>query len=271
MHDLDGGNLELAGEIFGGLAPGTLSSHPAGAPAAPGGGLSEMQELELASELLAVRDEAELEQFISGLASRGYGFGGQGYGHSHRRRLRGIMRHPIQRFYRQHRRPRHQRYQSGLLVPMGVGDGPDPSDLAPDAPAPVIAAPIEAPIVAPVEQPEMELADACRAVRLATAAARRASALPPSAPAAAGSPIAPSLHGFPAAGVNSAYPTASASGAPYLAASAAAASATRTAPSASGASSVHPAASAAASSAAGGRGERGTWTRRGRHIVLSGA
>jgi hypothetical protein len=266
MHDLDSGNLALAGEVFGGFAPGTPSSHPAGAAAAPGGGLSERQELELASELLAVRDEAELEQFIYNRVARP-GIGGQRYGHAQRRRLHRIVRPPLQQFYRQHRQPRYQRYHPGLLVPVGVDAGPDPADLAPDDAAPVIATPL----AAPSEQPEMELADACRAVRLATAAARRASALPPSSPsspAGAGAPVVPPGSPFAAlAAAGAGSPVAQ----PMYGLSGFGGASTYPAASAAGTAAAHPAAAAADPAAAGGSAERGTWTRRGRNIVLSGA
>jgi hypothetical protein len=60
MHDIGTTRLEMSGS---GGAGGNAQNFPAGSP------FGEMQELQLASELLEVSNEAELEQFLGNLIS----------------------------------------------------------------------------------------------------------------------------------------------------------------------------------------------------------
>ncbi|HEY6320945.1 MAG TPA: hypothetical protein VJA16_05240 [Thermoanaerobaculia bacterium] len=189
MHDLDRtlqtlepeaeygtGEYELSPEIFGG--PGSLyGSRP----------LSEEAETALAAELLAVTNEAELEQFMEEFASGNKP-------HTHRRPHHGHGRRRLRRHFRRYLKRRDD-----------------------DAIQPV---PIAAAVVAEPDEPtddDQELESARRCVRLASAVAKKAAenpaAGPPAAdPAAAAHGQAPGAS--PAGGAGAAHSPAGPYGAP---------------------------------------------------------
>jgi hypothetical protein len=156
MHDLDrtlqmlepegeSGEYELSPEVFG---------HGAGAS----GELSPEAEMELAQELLAVTNEAELEQFIRrfpGLRRRG--------------------RYPLRRLFRRYPyRGRGSRGRYGL--PYGGYGVQEPMPFVPPPLAP--AAVVEADPDADDGPEELEFENARRLVRLGGALAKRLSGLP---------------------------------------------------------------------------------------------
>ena len=182
MHDLDrtlqtlepeaeygAGEYELSPEIFGG--PGSLyGSRP----------LSEEAEMELAGELLAVTNEAELEQYMENFFNETSGRYRRPHRHHGRRRLR--------RHFRRYLRDRDDDAMQ---------------------PVPIAAAVVPA---EPDDGGEQELESARRCVRLAAAVAKKAAENPPATyPAAAAHGQAP---GASQAGAGAAHSPAGPLGAP---------------------------------------------------------